>query len=164
MGLYREYQKTADHQAVAAEARSLPGTWVRLGTYRGADTARHIAYVVRHGRWPAYAPGGAFQVWRTLADDQRTVWVRYVDGRPMPLTVLPEELPEPARLAMEVAGHRELFVSGSQAARLLDERGYPEEAAAVRALIRARGASSTGAVQAAIHLMKLSATRKEPAQ
>ncbi|MGW3971115.1 hypothetical protein ACWEFD_17685 [Streptomyces ardesiacus] len=164
MGLHRDYEKVADHQAVAAQARRQPGVWVRLGTYRAADTARHTAYSVRRGRWPAYAPGGAFQTWRTLADDQRTVWVRYVDGRPLPLTDLPEELPEPVRLAMEVADHGELFVSGSQAARLLDERGYAEEAAAVRALFEARGKTTTGAVQAAIHLLKISATRKDSAQ
>ncbi|MEV0016601.1 hypothetical protein [Streptomyces tendae] len=161
MGLHREYQKVADHPAVAAQARSKAGTWVRLGTYRSADTARHVAYSVRRGKWPAYAPGGAFEVWRTLGDGLRTVWVRFTDGRVLPSADLPEELPAPVRLVLDMADHGEMFVSGSQAARLLDERGYAEEAAAVRSLFESRGKTTTGAVQAAVHLLKFSATRKD---
>ncbi|MFJ4469494.1 hypothetical protein ACIP2X_18650 [Streptomyces sp. NPDC089424] len=161
MGLHREYHRIADHPQVAQQARSQPGTWVRLGTYRNAETARQTAYSVRNGKLPSYAPRGSFQTWRSLDDGQRTVWVRYTDGQALAAN-LPGEMPAPVRLVAEAHYAAALYLSGGQAADLLAAHGYTDEAAQVRALVAAH--RKTGALQVAAHLLQTSAARKDSAQ
>jgi hypothetical protein len=65
------------HTPIAEALRARPGQWARIAEYATPRRARHMAYVVRTGRLPAYAPAGAFEAeWREEGA-RGAVWARY---------------------------------------------------------------------------------------
>lgn len=70
-----------DHWATADRLRSRPGTWVQIGTYRTAYTARAVAYSVGTAtRMAMYSPAGAFEARTEPAGDETAVLARYLGG------------------------------------------------------------------------------------
>ncbi|CAM5591964.1 hypothetical protein [Streptomyces purpurascens] len=77
----------ADHKHTAEEARHRPGTWVTVGEYRNATSARDVANRIRSGcplGTPAYGtpyePAGAFESRTRLTEDGTLLEVRFTGG------------------------------------------------------------------------------------
>lgn len=71
----------ADHKATAAELRSCPGKWLRVGVFRAPYTASTTAYAIRTAyRRPMYAPAGSFEARTVPYGDGTAVQARYVGG------------------------------------------------------------------------------------
>lgn len=164
-GLYREYQRVADHPRIAARAKAAPGQWQHVGVYRDPESARSTATHVRRAHLAAYAPAGAFQAYRSL-DDGRCLWVRYVHGI-TPSGDLPEEMPETARLVMTAYAEAGHFVSAQWAADLLAAQGHEEAAALLRGWLGTRRGrrGPVGPREAAAYLIQHDrTTRKDTVQ
>lgn len=67
------------HRPIAAQARTHPGEWIRVGMYSGRPSAMVTANHVRTGRLVSYLPVGAYeaQVRQELWPEPE-VWVMYV--------------------------------------------------------------------------------------
>lgn len=66
------------HAPIAKALKERPGEWAECAQYSTAHTARHMAYIIRSGRLPAYEPAGAFEAeWRGTGNSY-SVWARYV--------------------------------------------------------------------------------------
>jgi hypothetical protein len=163
MGLYREYQRVAEHPKVAARAKARPGQWQRVGVYRHAETARAIAIQVRKGALSSYAPGGHFQAYRSVGFKGRALWVRYVHGI-TPGTELPEQLPEAARVVMAAHFGTSRYLSARWAADQLAAQGHAEDADRIHAWLAETRDGRTSARQAAAYLLQFSTTREDAAQ
>ncbi|MFM9590793.1 hypothetical protein ACKI16_29825 [Streptomyces scabiei] len=148
----RNRQPVVSHEEIAAAAKAAPGVWQRLRTYRNLDTAKAMATQIEKGALAAYRPAGTFGVYRTVASGYRDVWVYYADGA-VPTPALPEELPEPVRLIVEMTRERRQFVSGLVAAAYVKERGHVEAAGLIRRFIDGRD-GRTSAMQAASFLYR----------
>ncbi|MDI9836210.1 hypothetical protein [Streptomyces sp. KAU_LT] len=165
MGLHREYESVARHVPIAEAAQAAPGEWQHVGLYRIAETARSTVFRIRTARIIAYAPAGHFQVYRSVGEDQRRLWVRYVHEITAPDT-LPEQLPDAARLLMTSYLRQDRYVYVRPwAVDVLEAEGYAEEAAAVRRWAATRpDGGACGPRQAAAFLLSQTPTaRKERA-
>jgi hypothetical protein len=125
----------APHREKAAAARTVPGIWLHLGQYSSAENARVTAIRIASGGVKAYAPRGHFQAYRSLRDEQRRLWVRYVHGI-TPDPDLPEKLPEPVRLIVATHLEHGAHEHAVWAAELLAEHGHHEDAELVRRWLR----------------------------
>lgn len=73
-----------DHHATAEHLRTHPQTWLSVGTYRSAASAKGIANdiitgTMRGGRGPsAYTPPGAYEARTELTEDEVRVIARYI--------------------------------------------------------------------------------------
>jgi hypothetical protein len=162
VGLYRDYERVAEHGAIAAAAKANPGQWQEVGLYRLAETARSTANRVRLARLPAYGPAGSFQVYRSLGEEQRRLWVRYVHGITPP-PVLPEEMPDTARLMLLAFTEFDRpNVRATWAVDFLAKHGHTEDAALVRRwLHNLRGSGGVGPRAAAAFLLRHYRTARE---
>jgi hypothetical protein len=77
----------ADHKHSAEEARRRPGTWVTVGEYRNAASARDLAYRIRSGcaigrddYGTPYQPTGAFESRTRRTEDGTLLETRYTGG------------------------------------------------------------------------------------
>ncbi|MFD5571959.1 hypothetical protein [Streptomyces cadmiisoli] len=153
-GLYRDYQRVADHRKVAASAKEQPGQWQLVGLYRNAETARATSIHVTRGHLAAYAPAGSFQAFRSVSEEGRRLWVRFVDGITPPAE-LPEELPVAARVVLTGYAAMPHFVSANWAADHLAEQGYAEDADLIRGWLAVReGRGPVGPREAATYLLQ----------
>jgi hypothetical protein len=66
------------HPPYAAQARSAPGTWLRVRAYETPGVAAFIASTIRAGTHPAYRPAGAYLADVRRAGDGYALWISYV--------------------------------------------------------------------------------------
>lgn len=66
------------HYEVAAELRSAPKEWGRIGDYSKATTAANIATQIGSGKLRAYLPAGAYEACARTMADKHFVYARYV--------------------------------------------------------------------------------------
>ncbi|MER7835273.1 hypothetical protein ABTY98_05020 [Streptomyces sp. NPDC096040] len=162
-GLYREYERIADHRQVAARAKAAPGQWQRVGQYRTVESARASATQVRAGAMTAYEPAGHFDAYRTVGHEGRGLWVRYVHGI-TPAADVPEQLPQAVAVVMTAHQTVDRYVSARWAVDLLVRRGYAEDADRIRAWLTGGRDGRTSARQAAAYLLQTSTIREDSAQ
>lgn len=66
------------HRRHAAQLRQQPGQWAVVGIYRTSRSSGSLAYQIRKGSLPAYAPAGAFEARACTVDGEHRVYVRFV--------------------------------------------------------------------------------------
>lgn len=105
-----------NHDAVAAEARLAPGTWVLAGLYPSTSSAAGVARNVEKGRMVHYQPAGSFEARRELTQDGVNIYVRYTG--PAQALVKPSPgakktaAPRPAGRATSAAPAARLLLTG----------------------------------------------------
>ena len=79
------HRTRVDHRSVAAEARSVPGEWIRAAEYASLGSAESAARrVPLADRIPAYEPVGSFEAYAAVAVSGPVLWVRSIEGGPYP--------------------------------------------------------------------------------
>ena len=77
----RNYGPKGKHGEIVAALKARPGEWAHVLTYDNAETARSIAYAIRHpSHLVAYRPEGAFESMSRTVKGERRVYARYVGG------------------------------------------------------------------------------------
>lgn len=65
------------HPPYAAQARSAPGTWLRVRTYDTPGAAHFAAEAVRVGGYPCYRPAGHYHADVRRHDTSYALWISY---------------------------------------------------------------------------------------
>lgn len=65
------------HPPYATQARSAPGTWLRVRTYETPAVAAFVANIIREGRHPAYRGPGHYLADVRRAGTQYALWISY---------------------------------------------------------------------------------------
>jgi hypothetical protein len=77
------HRTRVSHAAVAEEARSKPGQWVRAAVYASLASVESAARRVPLAeRMPSYEPAGAFEAYAVMTPEGPVLWVRSTVGGP----------------------------------------------------------------------------------
>lgn len=76
------HRPLASHRDVVAEAKSRPGEWVLVGSYRSDYTAKTTANAIRGGRrdMTVYRPIGAYETRIVPREFDTELHVRFIGG------------------------------------------------------------------------------------